>query len=162
MENCSMSDNRLTLGSTKSTRISLTGVRTGRYSLNKRRQKLLDRVPASGDYAKVEFGTLELIDLAYLSAKTGDEFAILRSKHEDILFHGTPTRCTFKGELEDGLASHRYMLIGHSHPGEDVPEPSLLDRAFLREIGQQKSEVVSGRTGRIVKYTNGFYDYEEV
>ena len=122
----------------------------------------MDKVPTSGDYAKFEIGTLELIDLAYLSAKTGDEFAILRGKHEDVLFHGTPIRCTFKGELGEGLVSHRYVLIGHSHPGEDVPEPSLLDRALLREIGQLKSEVVSGRTGRIVKYTNDFYDYEEV
>ena len=157
-----VSESRLALASTRSTCISLTGVREGRYSLNKHRQKLLDRVPASGDYVKVEAGTLGLIDLAYLSAKTGDEFAILRSKHEDVLFHGTATRCTFIGELEEGLISHRYELIGHSHPGEDVPEPSLMDRAFLREIGQLKSEVISGRTGRIVKYTNAFYDYEEV
>ena len=157
-----VSGSNLILASSKSTQVSLAGVRVGRYSLNEHRQNLLARVPKPGDYAKVEVGTLELIDLAYLSAKTGDEFAILRSKHEDILFHGTSTRCTFKGELEEGLATHRYALIGHSHPGEDVPEPSLSDRSFLREIGQQKSEVVSGRTGRIVSYSNDFYDCEEV
>ena len=28
-------------------------------------------------------------DLAFLTAKTGDEFAILKGKKEDILFHGS-------------------------------------------------------------------------
>ena len=144
---------RLILASSRSTRVSLAGVRIGRYELSDHRQNLLSRVPNIGDYVKLDFNTLDMMDLAYLSAKTGDEFAILRGKHEDILFHGEATRCRFKDDLESGLRLHRYELVGHSHPGEDEPEPSREDRLFLKEIGQHKSSVISARTGRITDFT---------
>lgn len=158
MDKSRVGEGGLALASTKSTQISLAGVRIGRYSLNERRQRLLRRVPLSGDFVKLEAGTLELMDLAYLSAKTGDEFAILRSKQEDVLFHGTAMNCRFMDELEEGLMTHRYELIGHSHPGEIEPEPSLEDRSFLRKIGQRRSAVISGMTGRISNYTDDFCD----
>ncbi len=94
------------------------------------------------------------MDIAYLSAKTGDEFAILRGRHEDILFHGTPKECRFVGDMENWIRSHKYKLVCHSHPGEEEPEPSLEDRSFLREIGQHSSSVVSARTGRVTDYTS--------
>lgn len=81
----------LILTLTKSTIVSLAGVRIGRYSLNESRQNLLIRVPNSGDYAKLGVNSLELMDITFLSAKTGHEFVILRGKHEDVLFHGTST-----------------------------------------------------------------------
>lgn len=143
----------LMLASGKSTRVSLAGVRIGRYELSERRQNMLLKVPHSGDYVKLDRNSVEMMDLAYLSAKTGDEFAILRGKHEDVLFHGTPIKCRFLGELEAGLRSHKYILAGHSHPGEEEPEPSLEDRRFLKEIGQQSSSVISARTGRITDFT---------
>ena len=143
----------LVIASTRSTRVSLAGIRVGRYELNERRKRMLLKVPSAGDYVECEKNSLEMMDLAYLSAKTGDEFAILRSKHTDILFHGLPEKCSFKDELEDGLRNHKYRLIGHSHPGEDEPEPSPEDRAILREIGQNKSTVISARTGRTTDYT---------
>ena len=143
----------LILASTKSTRVSLAGVRIGRYSLSEHRHNLLMRVPNPGDYVKVGVNSLELMDLAFLSAKTGHEFAILRGKHEDVLFHGTSTECKLKGELYDGLISHKYELVGHSHPGEEEPTPSMIDREALKEIGQKMSTVISARTGRTVDYT---------
>ena len=152
-EDIRYTEDSLNLASNRSTRVSLAGVRIGRYSLNERRQKLLSRVPKSGDYVSVVLNSLELMDLAYLSAKTGDEFAILRGKQEDILFHGTPLGCTFVGVLEDDIRAHRLELVGHSHPGEEEPEPSLEDRAFLLEIGQHRSSVISARTGRVTDYT---------
>ena len=148
----------LILASTKSTKVSLAGVRIGRYSLNAHRQNLLMRVPKPGDYVSVEANTLDLMDLAYLSAKTGHEFAILRSKREDILFHGTAIACTFKDDLYDGLLLHKYELIGHSHPGEDEPDPSMEDREFLRKIGQKRSTVISARTGITIDFTGNPFD----
>ena len=146
-------EKKLILASTKSTKVSLAGVRIGRYELSERRQNLLQRAPNPGDYVKVDKDTLKVMDLAYLSAKTGHEFAILHGKHEDILYHGTATRCRFIDELEDGLRNHRYELIAHSHPGEEEPEPSMEDRELLREIGQRQSTVISARTGRMTDYT---------
>ena len=146
-------EKKLMLASTKSTKVSLAGVRIGRYELSEHRQSLLLKAPNPGNYAKVDKNTLEVMDLAYLSAKTGHEFAMLRGKHEDVLYHGTAARCRFIDELEDGLRNHRYELIAHSHPGEEEPEPSMEDRELLREIGQRQSTVISARTGRTTDYT---------
>ena len=99
-----------------------------------------------------------MIDLAYLSAKTGDEFALLRGKHEDILVHGTRTRCYFTGELEERLKKHKYKLICHSHPGEETPVSSLDDRVMLRTIEQEKSCIISARTGKTTSFSA--HDYE--
>lgn len=146
-------NNALSVASSKSTRVSLAGIRIGRFDLSERRISLLKRVPNPGEYFKFELDSIEMIDLAYLTAKTGDEFALLRSKSCDVLFHGYRTDCTFYGELKDGLKSHEYVLVGHSHPGEDEPIPSSEDRAFLRETGQKTSKVISARTGRVSDYT---------
>ena len=148
----------LYLSSSRSTRVSLAGVASGRYSLSEHRQNLLLRVPHSGDYVSLEFESISVLDLAYLSAKTGDEFALLRSKHEDILFHGTSVNCTFTGELEMQIRAGKLTLIGHSHPGEDEPKPSLDDRNFLKEVGQTKSSVISARTGKVTDYTSNLFD----
>ncbi|MCR4605461.1 MAG: hypothetical protein K5639_05625 [Eubacterium sp.] len=147
----------IAVASSKSTRVSLAGVRIGRYQLSERRQQLLSRVSRHGEYVKLKKDSLEMMDLAYLTAKTGDEFAILRSKNEDVLFHGTSRECRFTSELETGLRNHKYELICHSHPGEDEPEPSLEDRAFLRKIGQKCSTVISARTGRCSEYTGDLF-----
>ncbi len=157
-EEFELKDASLSLASSRSTMVSLAGVRVGRYELNERRQNLLSRVPESGDYVLLEKDSLEMMDLAFLTAKTKDEFAILRGKNEDILFHGTPVSCSFIGELEEGLRTHKYELICHSHPGEDEPEPSLEDRTLLREIGQRSSTVISARTGRVSKFTENPFE----
>ena len=99
-------------------------------------------------------GSLELKDLAYLTAKTGDEFAILRGKDRDILWHGTPMECAVLDKYKEDLKNHRLELLGHSHPGEPIPEASLNDIRFLRYIGQKKSRIISGMTGR----EREFYD----
>ncbi len=141
------------LSSTRSTRVSLNAIHSGEAGLNAHRQSLLARTPKCGDWAAFPLMSLELEDTAYLTAMTGDEFAILRGKKSDILYHGTPLHCSFQGELFDMLMEHKLCLVGHSHPGEDVPEPSADDRQVLLMIGQEKSIVISARTGRIVEFT---------
>ena len=142
----------LTLSSTRSMKVSLEAVRSGKAGLDAHRQKMLDRVPETGDWAKFELNSIELRDLAYLTAKVGDEFALLRGKHEDILFHGGRIECHIVGILWNSLASHKLKLVGHSHPGENIPEPSHGDRIALRKINQKKSMVISARTGISVEF----------
>ena len=81
-----LGEEALILASARSTRVSLAGIRIGRYQLSEHRQRLLSRVPSPGDYVKLERDSLEMMDLAYLTAKTDDEFALLRGKNEDVLF----------------------------------------------------------------------------
>lgn len=143
----------LTISSSASTKISLEAIRVGKAGLDAHRQIMLIRIPDTGDWASFKHESLELKDLAYLTAKTGDEFAILRSKKEDVLFHGGKTNCKFTGIIYDMLIEHKLVLIGHSHPGEDDPVPSSDDRAVLRLIDQRSSFIISGQTGRITEFT---------
>lgn len=114
------------LSSSHSTQISLEAVRNGKAGLDAHRQRMLDKVPKQGNWASFTKNSIELKDLAYLTAKIGDEFALLRGKHEDILYHGSRGECTFKDELEKRLKNHQLELVGHAHPGEPVPIPSRL------------------------------------
>lgn len=148
----------LTISSSASTKISLEAIRVGKAGLDAHRLIMLIRIPDTGDWASFKHESLELKDLAYLTAKTGDEFAILRSKKEDVLFHGGKTNCKFTGIIYDMLIEHKLVLIGHSHPGEDDPVPSSDDRAVLRLIDQRSSFIISGQTGRITEFTGNPFE----
>lgn len=76
------------LASTKSMRTSLEAIRNGSANLNKKRAALLARVPNTGDWAATKKDSISMKDLSYLTAATGHEFALIRSKHYDFLFHG--------------------------------------------------------------------------
>ena len=151
---CPTQKEHVSLSSTHSTRVSLDAVKHGKAGLDARRTALLSKVPESNDWAEFKHESLEMIDLAYLTAKTGDEFAILRGKNSDILFHGINCRCDVLDDktLKEGLVSHRFELYGHSHPGESFPDPSADDRLFLKYLGQERSKLISGMNGICIEY----------
>ncbi len=140
------------LASARSIRISLESIRLGEAGLTKRRENFLNRVPNEGDYAAFKKDSITIEDLAYLSAQEGHEFALLRSKSSDILFHGNATGCTFTDDLEALLIQGRMELVAHSHPDMDHIIPSREDRDFLKAIGQRKSVIISWYTGRQVEF----------
>lgn len=146
------------LQSSQSMRVSLESIRRGEGGLDEHRASMLRRVPDVGDWAKFSYEHLSMKDLAYLTAKTGHEFAILRGKHEDILFHGTARRCTFDDALVDLLLARRLVIYGHSHPGEEIPIPSPQDRRTLRSIGQPQSRLISGISGRETTFSQDEFE----
>lgn len=141
------------LASNKSTQISLEAIRIGNAGLTKRRQMMLNRVPEPGQYASFEKGSIEILDLAYLSAKEGHEFALIRGKKNDILMHGTATGCDFNSDFEDAFMNGKMELIAHSHPDYDKIIPSKDDRDFLRKIHQKSSIIISWYTGRQIEFS---------
>ncbi len=151
---------QIKISSTKSMMISLEKIRLGTAGLNRHRQSLLDRVPKSNDWAKFKKDSITMKDIAYLTAKTGDEFAILKGKNEDILFHGAKYHCSFDGVLGEMLMKRQLELYGHSHPAESSPFPSNDDRATLELIGQEKSRLISAVTGRENEFS--YKEFEEV
>lgn len=90
---------------------------------------------------------IAIIDIAYLAAKTGDEFALLRGKSKDIVFHGVQYHCHIDGELLDLLKTKKLRLIAHTHPDHGEVYPSNDDRDFLTYIGQKTSKIISSITG---------------
>ena len=143
----------LELKSSQSMRASLMAIRNGVGGLDAHRQAMLSRVPCPGDWARFPLNHLKMKDLAYLTAKTGHEFAILRGKTEDILFRGESLCCRFDDILVEMLLSRHLSIYGHSHPGEDTPIPSPQDRDTLKQIRQSESKLISGRTGIEIIFT---------
>lgn len=146
------------LSSTSSVMVSLEAVRTGRAGLNEHRKKLLERVPESGNWIKQVKDSITTKDIAYLSAATLHEFALLRGKKEDILFHGTERHCMFDGELCELLKSGKLRLIAHTHPDRGQIVPSIADRDFLKMIGQGRSIIVSFITGEEREFSSNLFD----
>ena len=146
------------LSSMSSTRKSLEAIRNGDAGLNERRNSILARVPNSNDWAAFEYETIRIKDLAYLSATTHHEFALLRGKAKDIIFHGTELHCEFNEELLTLLINHKLRLIAHTHPDYGPIEPSAADRHFLRCIGQKKSVIISYITGCQMEFSNNMFE----
>lgn len=101
-----MNQRNVILSSMSSTRKSLEAIRNGDAGLNERRTSILARVPNSNDWAAFEYETIRIKDLAYLSSATHHEFALLRGKAKDIVFHGTELHCEFNEELLTLLINH--------------------------------------------------------
>jgi hypothetical protein len=148
------------LASEASTRNSLQSIREQRDGLNKHRQSLLERVPERETFASFRVNSIEDRDLAYLSASTGDEFALLRGKNEDILYHGTQYHCHIEKSdiLMALLESHKVRLETHTHPDREQIIPSSDDRNFIASIGQKGSKIVSSYTGQIIEFTANLFE----
>lgn len=148
------------LSSSKSTRTSLEAIRIGEAGLNKHRQMLLNRVPEPGDFASFPLNKIEIKDLAYLSASQNHEFALLRGKKNDILFHGKEYECNFNEDLEELLINGKFELVAHSHPDKDKIIPSSNDRECIKKLNQKESQIISWYTGEI--YTFHADEFEDL
>ena len=148
------------LASSASTKISLDAIRNKEAGLNEHRTRLLSRVADRECWGTFPLESVEIKDLAYLSAATGDEFALLRSKHSDILYHGSPLRCRIEedDDLMTLLCSHKAELVAHTHPDYETIIPSAADRNFIKSIGQKKSKIISAYTGQIIEFTSDRFE----
>lgn len=147
------------LSSSKSLQVSLESVRLDLAGLNTKRKGMLERVPNSGDWSKFPKESLTTRDIAFLSARTSHEFAILRGKREDILFHGTHYHCEFTDVLIDMLMTGKLELFAHSHVDGGNLIASKDDRDFLKTIGQKNSIVVSAYDGHEVEFSISLFDF---
>lgn len=153
-----MKNDRLLLSSRKSIQKSLEGIREKRAGLNNHRQAMLKKVPEIGDWAGFTWNKITTKDIAFLSAKTQHEFAILRGKKEDILFHGSHYHCEFEDVLIDMLMYGKVRLYAHSHVDGGMLVASKDDRNFLKMIGQEKSILVSAYDGQEREFFSGLFD----
>ena len=148
-----------TLSSTASTQISLEAIRNGEAGLTEQRKSMLARVPTPNDWATFEKDTISIKDIAYLSAATHYEFALLRGKTKDIIVHGVELHCHFNDELLELLQAKKLRLIAHTHPDYGKIIPSAEDREFLNNIGQKSSVIISYITGAEFEFgSNSFED----
>lgn len=144
-------------------RKSLEAIRHGDAGLTERRKSILNRVPKSNDWAAFERESVSTKDIAYLSAATSHEFALLRGKKKDIVFHGVDRHCNFNDDLLELSRIGKLRLVAHTHPDYEDILPSSEDRRFLRYINQEDSLIVSYITGNEKRFSAYFFKdvYEE-
>ena len=136
----------------------MKAVYDGEAGLNERRKNLLSRVPHSDNWAEFERDSITTKDLAYLSAATHHEFALLRGKRQDILFHGTEYHCDITDDMLELLKRGKLYLVAHTHPDYGAIVPSADDYRFLQQIGQKKSIVVSYITGEELEFNDNMFE----
>ncbi len=130
----------------------------GEAGLSEKRKQLLMRVPNSGDWAEFALNSITTKDIAYLSAATHHEFALLRGKKQDILFHGTNYHCDIADDMIKLLKQGKLYLVAHTHPDHGKIKPSADDYKFLRQIEQKKSLIVSYITGEEHEFSDDRYN----
>ena len=142
------------LESSHSIKVSLEAISRGEAGLNARRESLLRRVPNSYEWVILPKGSVEIVDLAYISAAVNHEFALLHTKNHDILYHGDSMECPMENDdlLFEMMAEQKVILIAHSHPDIGTIVPSDGDRRFLRSINQEKSIIISWITGKQIEF----------
>ena len=115
-------------------------------------------MPCSGDYKRLPIGSVTKRDLAYLSAREKHEFALWRSKKEEILCHGTKDHCDLPDKIYRELLSGKYVLIAHTHVDRGILSPSRDDMDLLRFLGQKKSTII-GIDGKEHVFYAGLFDF---
>ena len=145
-------------GSPQSYRRSLKQIAEGRAGLSKRRKNILARIQNTGEYHRYKREEISTRDLAYLSAATGHEFALFRSKREDILIRGNSRACDIAGELGEEILNKHYKWVAHSHVDGGFLTASLADRETLRKLGQ-KSSIIVGINGEETEFFQSEFDY---
>ena len=115
--------------------------------LKSRQQKLLDALPGYGSRVTVGKKQVSMVDLAALTAKTGDEFAMFTRKNKRLIVRGDPIRVPITPEDASELNRKGFVWSGHTHAGTDMLSitPSDGDRAVLKCFDQEASVIYNSK-----------------
>lgn len=108
--------------------------------LNNRQQAILDELPEYNSSITVSKKSVSMVDLAALTAKTGDEFAMFTKGNERLIIRGNSHSVNVDIDKAKELVQNGYKWSGHTHPGYDFN--CLLasddDYAILEAFGQKR------------------------
>ena len=112
-------------------------------SLTNRQQIILDALPSYNSRTTVQKDSVNMQDLAALTAKTGDEFALFTRKGERLVVRGNGFRVEITPEEAYEMGKQGYTWSGHTHPGVDFNslQPSGGDYAILNCFNQENSAI---------------------
>lgn len=116
--------------------------------LNNRQKKLLEMLPEYDSRIVVSKNSVNMKDLAALTAYTGDEFALFTKGNERLIIRGNPVMVNIDVNKAKELAKKGYKWSGHTHPGIDFlcMQPSDGDYAII-DCFKQKSSVIYNSKG---------------
>ena len=112
-------------------------------ALNNRQQALLNALPAYNSRVIVPKGDVSMADLAALTAKTGDEFAMFTKEGTRLIVRGNCFMVEITPEEACTLGRSGFVWSGHTHPGTDMNalQPSSGDYAILNQFRQENSAI---------------------
>lgn len=124
--------------------------------LNERQQKILEKLPVYDSRAVTAKKSANMADLAALTAKTGDEFAMFTKGTERLIIRGNAYKVNISVEDAQALAELGYKWSGHTHPGSDFfcLEASDGDLKVF-ECFSQKNMVIYNSKGQYRRFEKG-------
>ena len=126
--------------------------------LNNRQKELLSKLPHYDSRVSVPKDTVNMDDLAALTAQTGVEFAMFTKEQERLVIRGDERLVNITPEMAEGLNAQGYRWSGHTHPGVhgNCLRASDGDYAVLEQFDQEKS-VIYNSTGSFDTFDNQRY-----
>lgn len=120
--------------------------------LNNRQTSLLGRLPDTDSRAVVRKNAVKMSDLAALTAKTGDEFAMFTRKGERLIIRGSAMNVNVTEDIAVDMLKNGYRWSGHTHPGFDLLclMPSDGDKLILSCFEQEHSAIYNSKGQMIV------------
>lgn len=115
--------------------------------LNNRQKKLLEKLPEYDSRAGVPKKSVNMADLAALTAETGDEYAMFTKGAKRLIIRGNPVMVNISDGDAEKLAADGYRWSGHTHPGTDINVllPPDGDKQILRRFAQEQSVICNSK-----------------
>ena len=124
----------------------------GHGALSARQSRLLDQLPRPNDLLMLKKSDINVTDLAALTAKTGDEFALFTLGSRRIVIRGTNNNLQLNNVLLEKLQSEHWTWSAHTHPGtRDIvlnASGQAGDRGVLQVLEQDRSLILNSAARR--------------
>lgn len=116
--------------------------------LSNRQDALLSGLPHYDSRLVVPKKGVNMRDLAALTAKTGDEYAMFTKGNERLVIRGNAVMTNVSQEYAQQLFAEGYRWSGHTHPGTEPMSLSASagDYAILKAFKQRQS-MIANATG---------------
>ena len=110
---------------------------------SRRQKRILEALPGYGSQTTVKKREVSMMDLAALTEKTGDEFALFTRKGERLIIRGNNKRIPLEEDDLVNLNQAGYRWSGHTHPGrtDAALDVSQGDRDALGFFSQENCAV---------------------
>jgi len=113
--------------------------------LNDRQQAVLDKLSSYDSRVIIDKGDVSMTDLAALTAKTGDEFAMFTQGSRRLIVRGNADIVNITPEKAAEMSALGYKWSGHTHVGSLVASKG--DKRVLNAFKNQKTSVIYNEIG---------------
>ncbi|GBU23176.1 hypothetical protein R80B4_03092 [Fibrobacteres bacterium R8-0-B4] len=107
--------------------------------LNDRQQALLEKLPEYDSRTIVDKDDVSMMDLAALTAKTGDEFAMFTQGSRRLIVRGDSEHVNIDEDKAAEMNAQGYKWSGHTHTKGRLPSKG--DKDILKQFRQVLSSV---------------------